>query len=619
MDPAIEELGKLAELLNIEQQEDLRQYESLLRGTPIAQRRKEGLTWHPVKITDTGYGLGSYPYITVARNPGDQQPHQFQSGTPVSVFGEGNEDALQGTAVKVGEGEMKISFHKEDLPDWLHEGSLGVNVLFDTHTYKMSMAALNQVINAEKGRLKELRSILLGHREAGFETLHPFELPQLNESQNQAVQHVLAAEDVAVIHGPPGTGKTTTLVACAQQLIKREKQIMVCAPSNTAVDNLALRLHEQGLNVVRIGNLAKVDDALIECTLEAQIRSTAEYRQISDLRKRAADAKKKAGAYKRQFGADERNQRRAQYAEARSLQKQARDTEDYVVSRLLDDAQVVACTLIGSAHGYLRDRTFTTVLIDEAGQALEPACWVPVLKCQKVVLAGDPLQLPPTVKSPEAERKGLAETLLEKRVNRTDQHVLLRTQYRMNAAIMAFSNQKFYDGKLEAHPSVADHTIGDDAYPVLFVDTAGTGYEEAQGEATVSRSNLEEARLALRVFETLPLQGHSLGVISPYRAQVELLKELLAGRPDTVVQTVDGFQGQECDVILISLVRSNGEGQIGFLKDYRRMNVAMTRARKKLIIIGDSATIGQDGFYADFLDHAEATGAYDSAWSFMEE
>ncbi len=618
MTAAIEELGTLAQLLTTEQQEDLRQYESLLRQSPIAQRRKEGLTWHPVKVVETGFGLGSYPFITVERNPGDQLPHQFYNGTPVSVFGEGEEEAVSGTAVAVRDGRMKISFYRDELPDWLDDGKVGVNVLFDTHTYKTMMGALNKAINAEKGRLKELREVLLGHNEARFSSPHPFDLPHLNESQNQAVQHVLAAEDVAVIHGPPGTGKTTTLVACAEQLIKREKQILVCAPSNTGVDNLALRLHEKGMNVVRIGNLAKVNDALLECTLEAQIRSSSEYKQISDLRKRAGEFKRIAGSYKRQFGYDERQQRRANYAEAKALQKQARETEDYVVDRVLDNAQVVACTLIGSAHGFLRDRRFTTVLIDEAGQALEPACWVPLLRCDKAVLAGDPLQLPPTVKSHEAAKAGLSETLLEKRVNRTDQHVLLRTQYRMHASIMAFSNRKFYQDRLEAHASVAEHTIGDGASPVLFVDTAGTGYKEQTGGATVSRENPEEAQLVLRVLDALALGDHSLGVISPYRAQVDLLRSLLAGRENTVVQTIDGFQGQECDVIVISLVRSNGEGQIGFLKDYRRMNVAMTRARKKLIVVGDSATIGQDGFYADFLEFCEEIGAYDSAWSYME-
>ena len=618
MTAAIEELGTLAQLLTTEQQEDLRQYESLLRQSPIAQRRKEGLTWHPVKVVETGFGLGSYPFITVERNPGDQLPHQFYNGTPVSVFGEGEEEAVSGTAVAVRDGRMKISFYRDELPDWLDDGKVGVNVLFDTHTYKTMMGALNKAINAEKGRLKELREVLLGHNEARFSSPHPFDLPHLNESQNQAVQHVLAAEDVAVIHGPPGTGKTTTLVACAEQLIKREKQILVCAPSNTAVDNLALRLHEKGLKVVRIGNLAKVNDALLECTLEAQIRSSSEYKQISDLRKRAGEFKRIAGSYKRQFGHDERQQRRANYAEAKALQKQARETEDYVVDRVLDGAQVVACTLIGSAHGFLGERRFTTVLIDEAGQALEPACWVPMLRCDKVVLAGDPLQLPPTVKSHEAAKAGLSETLLEKRVNRTDQHVLLRTQYRMHASIMAFSNRKFYRNQLEAHPSVAEHTIGDGASPVLFVDTAGTGYDEQTGGATVSRENPEEAQLVLRVLDALVLGEHSLGVISPYRAQVDHLRGLLAGWENTVVQTIDGFQGQECDVIVISLVRSNGEGQIGFLKDYRRMNVAMTRARKKLIVVGDSATIGQDGFYADFLEFCEEVGAYDSAWSYME-
>lgn len=615
---AITELGKVAQLLNIEQQDDLKHYESVLSNTPIAKRRKEGLTMHPVHIASTGFGLGSYPFLVVQRNPGDTYVHQFSSGTPVSLFGEDDQDAISGTVVRASANELKISFYKDELPDWVHSDRIGVNVLFDTHTYKTMMLALNEVINAEKGRLKTLREVILNERAAGFEPVHPFTLPELNESQNAAVKHVLEAQEVAVIHGPPGTGKTTTLVACAHQLIKREKQIMVCAASNAAVDNLALRLHEKGLKVVRVGNLAKVNEALLSCTLGAQIKDSPEFKQITDFRKRAIEFKRIASSYKRNFGSDERAQRKLSYAEARSLQQQARDTEDYVVDRILNEAQVVACTLIGSAHGFLKDRTFKTVLIDEAGQALEPACWVPMLKCEKVVLAGDPLQLPPTVKSQEAAQKGLTTTLLEKRVERTDQHVLLRTQYRMNEGIMAFSNKAFYEGKLEAHPSVANHSIGDDSVPLSFIDTAGTGYEEELGEATLSRCNPEEARLALRVLDSLELGDHSVGVISPYRAQVDALKDLLKGRKNTVVQTVDAFQGQECDVIVISLVRSNEKGIIGFLTDYRRMNVAMTRARKKLIVIGDSATIGQDKFYAQFLEHVEEVGGYDSAWGYME-
>lgn len=619
MTKAIEALGQLAKLLNVEQEEDLRQYESVLRNTPISRRKHEGLTWHPVRVSQTGFGLGAYPFVVVERNPGDQLPHHFSAGTPVAVFGEGEDEILQGTAVYARGREMKISFLRDELPDWMDSDGLGVNVLFDTHTYKSMMRALNEAINATKGRLAELREVLFGGRGPAFSQVHPFAVERLNPSQNAAMMRVLEAEDVAVIHGPPGTGKTTTLVECVRQLVKREKQVMICAPSNTAVDNLAEKLHRADLRVLRIGNLAKVSEALQACSLEVQMQRDPDYKQIGELKKRAAQFRKLADTYKRSFGQAEREQRRLQQREAKELVKQARETEDYLSSKLVDQAQVIACTLVGSAHPLLGDRRFSTVVIDESGQALEPGCWIPLLRSDKLVLAGDPLQLPPTVKSRDAARNGLEVTLLERLVRDGEHHVLLDTQYRMHADIMAFSNRKFYGEALQAHSTVAAHTIGDGGTPVEFIDTAGCGYEEAVGEASQSRSNPEEMYLLDRHLQALqPEASFSIGIISPYRAQVEAIREHFAERPEITVQTVDGFQGQERDIIYISLVRSNATGQIGFLKDYRRMNVAMTRARRKLVIIGDSATIGQDGFYADFLEHAEASGAYRSAWEFMD-
>jgi predicted DNA helicase len=292
-----------------------------------------------------------------------------------------------------------------------------------------------------------------------------------------------------------------------------------------------------------------------------------------------------------------------------------------MVQRILDQAQAITCTLIGSTHEFLNERKFKTVVIDEAGQALEPGCWVPIMKAEKVIMAGDQFQLPPTVKSQEAARGGLSKTLLEKTIARQERSTaLLRTQYRMNEMIMQFSNDEFYQGKLEAHESVAHHHLAHSPLPVEFVDTAGCGFEEEAGEDGESRCNPEEAKLLRNHFDAIEADlpnDCSVGIISPYRAQIDVLEELFADRPQVVVNTIDSFQGQERDVVYISLVRCNDKNEIGFLKDYRRMNVAMTRARKKLVVIGDSGTLANDPFYERFIRFAENTGAWQSAWTWM--
>jgi predicted DNA helicase len=402
------------------------------------------------------------------------------------------------------------------------------------------------------------------------------------------------------------------------QLLREEKQVMVCAPSNAATDHLAKSLYARGLKVVRIGNLAKVESDNTALTLDVLIQQEKDFKQIRELKKRAIELRKMGGKYKRNFGREESEQRKLIFNEAKNLSKEARELENYLVEKVLGDAQVIACTLIGSSSDYLQGRKFSTVIIDEAGQGIEPAVWVPILKADKVVMAGDPYQLPPTVKSVDAERQGLSVTLLEKAIQRHDAVFLLRTQYRMNTLIMEFSNRKFYHGQLEAHPSVAEWHIESSPQVVEFVDTAGCGFEEQASEESSSRCNPEEARLLRLHFDQLaPDTSLSVGVISPYRAQVELLQETFADVSQVSVNTIDSFQGQERDVIYMSLVRSNPKSEIGFLKDYRRMNVAMTRARKKLVIIGDSATLGNDRFYGDFLSYAEEIGAYKSAWEYL--
>jgi len=635
----IDELGLLAKALRIEQKEDFELHKAWLEKSNIQERKKNGVTWFPLRITETGYGLGAYPFMVVERNITDHQfHHKFQSASPINLFSAapGNEQSTINGIIGYVDGQrMKITFYVDELPDWVDDGKLGVNLMFDTKTYDEMFKALNYLINIEKGRTKELRDIILGAQEAKYITPKTqASSPKLNESQNAALRTIIAAQDIAAVHGPPGTGKTTTLVETISELLKEEKQIMVCAPSNAATDHLARSLKDKGLRVVRIGNLAKVEQDNSELTVDALLNRERDFKQIRELKKRASELRKMGGKYKRSFGREEAEQRKLIMQEAKNLNKEARELENYLVEKVLDNAQVIACTLIGSTSNYLEGRKFSTVVIDEAGQGIEPAVWVAILKAEKVVLAGDPFQLPPTVKSRDAEKMGLTVTLLEKVIKRHARIDLLRTQYRMNEQIMAFSNKKFYDNKLEAAASVKDWFLEGSPQIVEFIDTAGCGFEEKPGESNESLCNSGEIEIIQKHLESLPAGSYSIGIISPYRAQVELMTEEFVTnkkrsidnelelhsekkKDNITVNTVDSFQGQERDVIYISLVRSNETGEIGFLKDYRRMNVAMTRARKKLIIIGDSATLGNDRFYSELLEYAESIGSYKTAWEFL--
>jgi ATP-dependent RNA/DNA helicase IGHMBP2 len=618
---AIDELGKLASTLRLEQKEDYALHDAWLRQSAIPERKRNGITWFPLRIVETGYGIGSYPFIVVERNPGDRLDHKFQSAAPVSLFSaaDGNNDSLlNGTVGYVDDQRMKISFFVDELPDWMDDGKLGVNLLFDTRTYDEMFKALNQLINVEKGRLKHLRDVLLGYKPALVKSFSGNTSSRLNDSQNEALKSICSAEDVAIVHGPPGTGKTTTLVESIREVLRSEKQIMVCAPSNAATDHLARCLADHDLRVVRIGNLAKVETDNTALTLDVLLQQEKDFKQIKELKRRALDLRKMGGKYKRSFGREEAEQRKLIFQEARNLSKEARELESYLIQKVLDEAQVIACTLIGSASDYLAGRRFSTVVIDEAGQGIEPAVWVPVLKADRVVMAGDPFQLPPTVKSQEAARNGLTETLLEKAIKRIGNASLLNIQYRMHRSIMEFSNRKFYENQLTAAAAVASRLLGQ-SIPVEFIDTAGCGFEEESGDGGDSRCNPEEVSLLRKHFDQLKQENQgnwSAAIISPYRAQVELLQKEFASAPGVSVNTIDSFQGQERDVVYISLVRSNDKSEIGFLRDYRRMNVAMTRARMKLVMIGDSATLGNDKFFAELLEYVESIAGYRSAWEF---
>jgi superfamily I DNA and/or RNA helicase len=642
---ATKELKQLLSLLAIEREADLAQYQEKIMNTPLAVRRQQGTSWYPVVITESGFGIGERLYIEVERTAQTHIPHVFGQGKSVSFFsnaGNGKEKtAIEGVIVYAGLNRLKISFHEDDLPDWADDGKLGVDLLFDESSYKEMETAVKKVMEADKNRLAQLRDILLGHKKAGFtDSSFQLQLPHLNESQNIAIQNVLQSQDLAIIHGPPGTGKTTTLVEAIFQTLKTEKQVLVCSPSNAAVDLLTEKLAAKGVEVVRVGNPARVGEDMLQHTVDVKVQTDRNFPLIKQLRKQADEYNRMARRYKRHFGKAERDQRKLILGEARKLSQEANNTEKYIADAIFAKTQVITCTLVGAANRMLGSKTFSTVFIDEAAQALEPATWIPIIKAGRVVFAGDHCQLPPTVKSAEAEKAGLGITLFEKSIARQQADVMLTIQYRMHEQIMNFSSNQFYKGELQADESVANKLLGTDewlAQPLTFIDIAGCGFEEKFNQENQSISNVEEATLLLKHLQQLIEHIQStdpdilqrqfqVGVISPYRAQVAYLQEQLAAYPLLVelgkslsIGTVDGFQGQEREVMYISMVRSNDRGEIGFLNDIRRMNVALTRAKMKLVVIGDSATLANHPFYQSFLEYVEQVNAYKSAWEFMND
>ncbi len=628
------ELNNLLELLEQEKEADLVQFRQKVQRLSLAERKEQGFAWYPVKVEKTGYTIGERAFVILRKeDTGEDVKDQFRSGKLANFYtlrAEEQQRECSGVIHYVDKTKMKIILNTRDLPNWIGKDQLGVDLLFDERPYVEMKKALKKVIKAKKDRLALIRDIFLGKETAKFkEFSDTAPMPPLNQAQTRAVHTIMNSLDVAIVHGPPGTGKTTTLVKAIEALTQFENTVLVTAPSNTAVDLLTERLTEIGLNVVRVGHISRVDESLLQHTLEARVAKHPESKNIKKVKVQAAEYRRKAQKYKRRFGPSERMERYRLMQEARELSSWANQLEDRLIDEILSTADVIACTLVGAAHPVLERYKFRTVVIDEAAQALEPACWIPIIKASKVVMAGDPFQLPPTVKSLEARKGGLGVTLIEKAIQRFDLVELLNVQYRMNRHIMYFSNRQFYNLNLKAHESVADVTLPKPQdQPVVFVDTAGCGFGEELEPEYQSRYNPGEFNILrehlytlLEAFpESLP---PAIGIISPYREQMQFIKRALA--EDTAfehwplsIDTIDGFQGQEREIIYISLVRSNEKGEIGFLKDYRRMNVAMTRAKKMLVVIGDSATIGADSFYSSFLDYCERKGKYLTAWEFMK-
>ncbi len=635
-----EQLQKTFELIKLERQADLEYYRQKVLLRSLQQRTKEGTTWYPVRLKRDYIGTGERLIVEVERTSQLDQPHAFQSGKSVTFFsnaaGKPEKDHVNGVINYVRDNTMVITLNADELPDWIDDKLLGVDVMFDEMSYREMEFALKEVMKAENNRVADLREILLGSGKATLDVggyRHLSNSP-LNESQEAALEKIIAAEDVGFIHGPPGTGKTTTLVQAITFVIKKEKQALVCAPSNAAVDLLADKLSEQGLSVLRIGHPARVTEQSLSKTLDARIADHPSYGELRSLRKKMEQLKSMAFKFKRNFGYQERQQRKLLVQESKALKADADMLEFYIVNDLLQTTQAICCTLVGASHPVMRGKKFQTVFIDEAAQALEPACWIPLLRTHRAIFAGDHQQLPPTIKSNEAAKDGLAVTLFEKGIQRQpDLSAMLKVQYRMHEAIMKFSSAYFYKDELIAHESVRLELLDSDELPIEFIDTAGCGYNESKDPETLSRFNEEEARLLISQVETLVERigldkwldrNISLGIITPYRSQVDILNKLTdASRileplhSLVTINTVDAFQGQERDVIAISFVRSNEKSEVGFLGDIRRTNVAMTRARKKLLMIGDSATLGSHPFYNELLEYVQHGGYYKSAFEII--
>ena len=608
-------------LLQLEYETEKEAFRQQTQQTGIARKVKRGDAWWPVRFSRSYYNSLNQLAVEVVRTTDTDIEHNFEFGRPVTFF----TVSADNCDIRYFRFSATVSFVDGDrmvltLPDGTstidlqNAEALGVQLSFDETSYRLMMEALDRAIRG-KGRLGYLRDLFYSHQKPETFVFPPMHFPYLNKTQEEAVNLVLRAKDVAIVHGPPGTGKTTTLVEAIRETLMRESQVLVCAQSNMAVDWISEKLVDRGINVLRLGNPTRVDDKMLSFTYERRFEAHPDYPHLWAIRKAIRDLR----SHRARHAGD------AYHQKLESLKSRATELEIRINSELFAEARVIASTLVGAANRLLDGQKFGTLFIDEAAQALEAACWIPMRRVSRVVLAGDHCQLPPTVKSIAALKAGLGVTLMERIVQQHPEAVtLLRLQYRMNDDIMRFSSNYFYGGQLESAPEVKYRSILDLDTPMVWIDTSAfdiSVHEEFVGES-FGRINKAEAELTLlalqHYFEKIGKQRLlderiDVGIISPYRAQVQLLRRLLLKREyfkpfrrAISVNTVDGFQGQERDVIVISLVRSNDEGQIGFLRDLRRMNVAITRARMKLIILGDRPTLTRHPFYRQLWQYIES-------------
>lgn len=607
-------------------------YQNIANSKTKKEKVESGFLLYPVTIARKSYTLGEHVELQLDLPPSlSISKSKFRVGVGCVVIAESDETkSFKGTVSLIRRKYINVILRsdiieKDSISDY---AKLGVEIIYDERPYKVMKEVLEDVIKSDLNHVKEIRSAIEKksfHRIQPLYPGHHFDIPgHLNESQKEAIKTCLQAPHLSIIHGPPGTGKTTTLIALVKTLIQKEKKILVTAPSNNAVDLLAYLLDEIGVKVIRVGNLSRIGDKIGHLTIEEKVRGDKEWNNIKKVKIKAADARRKAKAFKRTFDKDAYHKRKALFKESKELAKWANDLEARLVDYMFEDTQVIASTLIGIKGRYTDHLRFDTAIIDEASQALEPESWNAILRAKRVILAGDHKQLSPTVKGKKAEELGLSTTLLDLLAPIEEISTILKTQYRMHDQILQFSNQEFYGNQLESHESVKNRKLGSDSKSFQLIDTVGTGFEEEfnpdqksfrnEGEYFIISEHVNQSRENLL--------GASIGIISPYAQQVIMIREKIESDEhfkelDVEVNSIDGFQGQEKDVIYISLVRSNPAGKIGFLGDHRRLNVAMTRAKKKLIIVGDMLTLGKDPIFRRLQDYAEEIECYSSAWEYM--
>ena len=619
------DLQRQCDLLQMEYEYEKETYRQQSERVGIHRKIQQGLCWYPVIPGKSYYNSLNQLVIEIERKDDKEIEHNFEYGRPVCFFttnGTGGPHYLNFSGI--------ISYVKEDrmvvvlpTPSALFDlqavnSELGVQLYFDETSYKTMFTALSSVMKAKNNQLAHLRDVLLGKTSLSSRSLFPVRFPWLNTTQEEAVNHVLAAKEVSIVHGPPGTGKTTTLVEAIYETLHRENQVMVCAQSNTAVDWISEKLVDRGINVLRIGNPTRVNDKMLSFTYERRFESHPDYSELWGIRKAIREIQ---SSFRKKSHSEKETARNR----LSRLRFRATELEVQIDADLFGEARVIACTLVGSANRVLTNHTFTTLFIDEAAQALEAACWIAISKTDRVILAGDHHQLPPTIKCIEAARGGLERTLMQKvATNKPETVSLLKIQYRMHEDIMRFSSHWFYQDELKAAPEVSHRGILTYDTPVVWFDTADCDFEEDQLSESLSRINKQEAALLveqLQIYiekitkERVLDESIDFGLISPYKSQVQYIRGLIKRnaffkpfRKLITVHTVDGFQGQERDVIMISLVRANDQGNIGFLNDLRRMNVAITRARMKLIILGDASTLTKHTFYRELYKYITAHG-----------
>ena len=608
------------QLLQMEYDYEKEEYKRLSEELGVARNVQRGLCWHPVRVGRNHYNSLNQLVVEVYRGEEhSEEEHQFEYGRQVRFFVENEVGQVTykhyaGTVSYVEDNRMAIVVPSASvIMDMENSVGLGVQLSLDETSYRTMFEALNDVEKTGNTRLVALRDVLCGLVEPGFRDIYPVRFPWLNRSQEVAVNNIVACRDVMIVHGPPGTGKTTTLVEAIYETLNREPQVLVCAQSNMAVDWISEKLVDRGVPVLRVGNPTRVNDKMLSYCYERRFESHPDYPELWSIRKAIRQLQ---GLDKKHRNSDTVRNRIAK------LRHRAEELEVKIDVELFNEARVVASTLVGSNSTLLRGKHFATLFVDEAGQALEAATWIAVRKADRVVLAGDHCQLPPTIKCYEAERSGLSRTMMERVAMRWPQAVtLLCTQYRMHSDIMQFSSQWFYGGNLVAAPEVSDRGILDYDIAMEWIDTSDMDFAERTVSAGNSRLNTLEADFFVaqleRYVQRIGVQRIideriDFGLISPYKAQVKYLRTkikksavLKPVKQQLSINTIDGFQGQERDVVMISLVRSNDDGRIGFLSDLRRMNVAITRARMKVIIVGDASTLQHHKFYGRLRAYIE--------------